>query len=361
MPSRRAFLAATATAALAAAPGAGQAWAAGAVTASSLDLAPLDPRPLLDDRVGPGLVRSVLLRWGDAVLAAAPAFTPDHPSVEAAGQQFGWDGVVAGITVPPPAGDGIARLVATIAHPWPEPAMAFPDGAAHPAIAARMQGASVLNLQFTGGRWLVVAGGYQMRRLDDTTLCRLTGPAAGAVGNVVQGLLAPSGGSATPWGTVLLGEDAVAPHLAALAGVEKRFAAAGMAARFGWVTEIDPLDPFNIPAKRTALGRFPHAGIAAGRSADGRAVVFLAIDQPDGGLLRRWPRGGRAPMTPCSIAARLRSLASRGGSWCGRRWTGRCRAWSARSMRSPLPGARGSIIPPGSRSRPAERCFSPAA
>ncbi len=293
MPSRRAFLAATAaTAAFAAAPGApgakeGVAWAAtGAVTASSLDLAPLDPKPLLDDRVGRGLVRSVLIRWGDAVLPAAPAFAPDHPSAEAAGHQFGWDGVVAGITVPPPAGDGIARLVATIAHPWPEPAMAFPDGAAHPAIAARMQGASVLDLQFTGGRWLVVAGGYQMRRLDDTTLCRLTGPAAAAVGNVVQGLLAPSGGAATPWGTVLLGEDAVAPHLAALAGVEKRFAAAGMAARFGWVTEIDPLDPFNIPAKRTALGRFPHAGIAAGRSADGRAVVFLAVDRPEGRLLR---------------------------------------------------------------------------
>lgn len=284
MISRRALIAASAALAAPLVPS--ETAAAVPVSASSLDFAPLAGKPLLDDRIAPGLLRSVLIRWGDGVLTDAPPFAPDHPEAAAAARQFGWDAVVAGITVPPPSGDGIARLVVTVAHPWPEARMMFPGGASHPAIAARAQGASVLNLQWTGGHWLVVAGGYQMRRLDDTSLCRITGPAAAAVGTVVQGLIAPASGSATPWGTVLLGEADVAPHLAALARVDRRLAAPGIAARFGWMVEIDPLDPFNIPAKRTGLGRFPHAGVAAGRSADGRGVVFLSVDQPAGALFR---------------------------------------------------------------------------
>ncbi len=242
--------------------------------------------PQLNDVVADGYQRSVIIRWGDPVLANAPPFTPDRLTETEAARQFGWDGIIAGIVTPPQAQDGIARLVMVVTHPDVSARMVFPGGADQPRVAGKLQGASVLNLSQRGGSWVVVDGGYQSRRITDGTLCTITGPAASAIGQSVQGVLAPGLGCVTPWNTVLLPEGRTDAWIARLAGRAAGFSAPGVGAGFGWVVELDALSPTSFPAKRTALGRMPRAGVACGMAADGSAVVFMTEDAPMGRLFR---------------------------------------------------------------------------
>ncbi len=48
--------------------------------------------------------------------------------------------------------------------------------------------------------------------------------------------------------------------------------------QFGYIVEIDPLQPLAAPRKRTALGRFAHEGVWSANVADGRPVVFYMGD-----------------------------------------------------------------------------------
>jgi secreted PhoX family phosphatase len=241
--------------------------------------------PGLGDTVYPGYSRYVLARWGDAVLPDAPPFTPAAPSQDQADTQFPYDAAIAGLVVPPPAQDGIRRLVMALANPDAPPRMVFPGGVDIPAVAGKLQGATVLNLQYQG-HWLTVDGGYQSRRITDGTLCQISGPAASAIGATVQGVLTPQGGCATPWGTVLFAEGDAGPWLQRLAGTGYGYADPADAPRFGWIVELNPLDPLAFPVKRTALGRFARAAVAAALTPDGRPVIFMSQDSHDGFLVR---------------------------------------------------------------------------
>ncbi len=240
----------------------------------------------LYDTVGNGFNRIVIARWGDGVLPNAPPFNPNPLTGEQADSQFPYDGVIAALINPPPAQDGIPRKVLVVATPDVPARMVFPGGVDNPDVAGREQGITIINLQYLGGRWATVDGGYQSRRIADGTLCQMSGPAAAALGGTVQGVLAPQGGCATPWGNVLLGEGDAGPWLTRLAGVGYGYADPAQAPRFGWVVDLNPLNPLDIPIKRTALGRISRSGLVATQTKDGRPVVFFTQDDPAGFLFR---------------------------------------------------------------------------
>ncbi len=248
--------------------------------------APSAQAPKLDDTVGPGYTRIVIARWGDGVLPDAPPFSPNPLTAEEAETQFPYDAVIAGLIKPPPAQDGIPRLVMVLANPDAPARMVFPGGVDIPAVAGKLQGGTILNLQYLSGRWVTVDGGYQSRRLTDGTLCQIAGPAASALGGTVQGLLAPQAACATPWATALFAEGDPTAWLTRLAGTDLGYGDPANAPKFGWVTELNPLDPGAFPVKHTALGRFARAGIAATATPDGRPVIFMSQDDPAGYLFR---------------------------------------------------------------------------
>ena len=234
----------------------------------------------LDDVPASGLKRDLLIQWGDRVAYDAPTFAPLAPNLAAAEAQFGWDTRVVAALASPRVEDGIPRAVLAVGHPTLDPAMAFADGRDRPEVAGAMQGASLINIQRRGGVWMAIEGGYQMRRLHARTLCRL-----GGAGGSARGVFGVTGGSATPWGSLLLSEGEGAAWARRQPGAE--------ASQAGHVVELDPFEPQSVPVKRSALGRLGARDVAAALATDGRAVVFLA-DGREGGLLWRFVSDGQA-------------------------------------------------------------------
>ncbi|WP_165839053.1 PhoX family protein [Roseicella frigidaeris] len=266
------------------------------------DLAPMPLPVKQDDSIARGYRRDALVRWGDRVTFDAPPWAPLRPDPEGAAAQFGWDARLAGVAAPTQqAADGIPRAVLAVVHPTVQPGFAFPGGRDQPAAAAMMQGASLLNLE-RRGRWVVVDGGFQSRRLTAATLCRLSGPFGQGPGGQgsVRGVLGLQGGCVTPWGTLLLAEGDPAPWLARLGADPAQMPPAG----YGWVVELNPFDPQSLPVKRTALGRFAHGDVAATLSRDGHAVVYLT-DRRAGGFLFRFVSAGTATAEDALDAGRL--------------------------------------------------------
>lgn len=149
------------------------------------------------------------------------------------------------------------------------------------------------------------------RRITAATPMMITGPAAGhammrtsadPTGTRVLGTLNNCAHGYTPWGTYLTceenwafyfnGREKPTPHEARWGlrkdgrgyrwhDHEERFDVnkhVNEHNRFGWVVEIDPMDPTSTPIKRTALGRAAHEGAWVTQTKDGRAVVYMGED-----------------------------------------------------------------------------------
>jgi len=176
-------------------------------------------------------------------------------------------------------------------------------------------GVSVVELAQDDGNWNIVIDSPYNRRITADTPMEITGPARGH--DWLKTAADPSGTSAlgtgnncgngrTPWGTYLTCEENFNGYFSASdekqdigdawarygigpkdwgyawATADERFDISkhpNEPNRWGYIVEIDPLDPTSTPKKRTALGRFKHENIEVVLAADGRVVAYSGDDE----------------------------------------------------------------------------------
>jgi hypothetical protein len=272
-----------------------------------------------------GYEAQVVIRWGDPVIAGAPAFDPANLSVAAQEKQFGYNCDYIGL-YPLPAGSTVGdRFLMVVNHEYTNTNLMFAgmgEGRASRTKASKAQveiemaahGGSAIEIAREGTAWKVVPDSKYARRITGTTPIEVSGPAAGhdklktsadPTGTKVLGMLNNCAGGETPWGTWLTAEEnfngyfggdaekmpdakaykrygiskdtwyAWAQHIDRF-NVEKE---PNEPNRFGWIVEIDPYDPTATPIKRTALGRFKHEGCHHALTKDGRVVVYMGDDE----------------------------------------------------------------------------------
>jgi secreted PhoX family phosphatase len=277
--------------------------------------------------VAEGYRAEVLIRWGDKVLGDAPAFDVQNQSAAAQAKQFGYNNDFIGY-IPlarHPHGwgwghDSNDRGLLVVNHEYTDAQLMFPVSSPRTQalvdIEMAAHGGSVLEVRKDAGKWSVVDNSSYARRITATTEMRISGPAAGnakmktsadPTGTKVFGMVNNCAGGVTPWGTWLTCEENFNGYFidpsSSLTGHPnetgfKRYGVPGNtydwgkfydrfdiakepneANRFGWVVEIDPLDPDSKPVKRTALGRFKHEGAENIVNRDGRLVIYAGDDQ----------------------------------------------------------------------------------
>jgi secreted PhoX family phosphatase len=273
--------------------------------------------------VAPGYDADILIRWGDPVFADAPAFDPMNQTPESQARQFGYNNDYIGLH---PLSD--RRAVLCVNHEYTNEEVMFPgigrqdkdgfpdmtDTLVRTEMAAH--GGTVIEIERgADGKWRADPSGALNRRITAFTPMRISGPAAGhdrmktsddPSGTAVLGTINNCAGGMTPWGTYLMAEENFHGYFWGKDGVDAhpeaealgRYGAPGEwyawgkfedrfdvtkepneVNRFGWVVEVDIMDPASTPVKRTALGRFKHEGAESIVNGDGRVVIYMGDDQ----------------------------------------------------------------------------------
>ena len=265
-----------------------------------------------------GYVAQAIAAWGEPVgiLGNMPAFRDDasNPAADQAVQMgMHHDGIHFY-----PLGAGAAgsrRGLLVMNHEYTDDGLLHTDGmktwsAEKVQKAQAAHGVSVIEVELKDGRWQMVRPSRYARRFTAFTPFAVQGPAAGHAlmktaadpdGRRVLGTLNNCASGMTPWGTYLSGEENFAFYFdggETLDAHQQRWGLRKSGAygwpqhderfnaakhpnefnRFGWVVEIDPLDPASTPVKRTALGRAAHEGAWVAVTKDGRAVVYSGED-----------------------------------------------------------------------------------
>lgn len=175
-------------------------------------------------------------------------------------------------------------------------------------------GVSVMQIEQSGNRWRIVRDGTLNRRITADTPMAITGPARGHTllktstdpgSTTVLGTFNNCGNGRTPWGTYLACEEnfnsyfaSSDPGFALTAEMERygvkikgrgygwehqdaRFDISknpNEVNRFGYIVEIDPLDPQSTPRKLTALGRLKHENAEVVLASNGQVIVYMGDD-----------------------------------------------------------------------------------
>jgi secreted PhoX family phosphatase len=180
--------------------------------------------------------------------------------------------------------------------------------------AQAAHGVSVFEVRRIGGVWKLQPQARLNRRITANTEMRLSGPASGSAllktqadptGTVALGTFNNCANGRTPWGTFLTCEENFNGYFGSADSLSdnaafKRYGISAKGAghnwhpfdgrfdlaknpnepnRFGWVVEIDPMDPTSTPIKRTALGRIKHENAEVVVNADGHVVVYMGDDE----------------------------------------------------------------------------------
>ncbi len=283
----------------------------------SLAFTPVAPNVRDNVTVPRGFTYDVVVRWGDPVTSDAPAFDAYHQSPESAAKQFGYNNDYVGVL---PITSSKAVLVAN--NEYTDEELMFPAGVYDDAtvkkIAMASHGMSVVEIERgrKAGSWRRSnhRGARLNRRITASTPFVVDGPAAGSErlrtsadpsGRRVLGTFANCSGGTTPWGTVLSGEENFNGYFDKSGALDSRYSESyaryGLTGsgrgwkdvdqrfdltaephepfRFGWVVEVDPLDPKSTPRKHSMLGRFKHEGANVTIARDGRAVVYMGDDE----------------------------------------------------------------------------------
>ena len=277
--------------------------------------------------VADGYSADILIRWGDPVMPGAPEFDPMNQTAAAQEKQFGYNCDFVGFGPLPYGSNSSDHGLLCVNHEYTDEEVMFPGMVMEQQEAnfARMtkdlveiemaaHGGTIIEVKKEGGKWTVVKDSPYNRRISlRSTVMDITGPAAGSdrmktswdhTGTQVVGTANNCAGGITPWGTYLLAEENFNGYFWGdrdqhpEADKLKRYGAPGgwyawgryfdrfhvnkepnEVNRFGWIVEVDPLDPNAVPKKRTALGRFKHEGAETIVNKDGKVVIYSGDDE----------------------------------------------------------------------------------
>ena len=282
---------------------------------------PVPPSAADSLAVPPGYEAALLYKWGDptGMPGAMPPWRPDA-STTAVDQAVQAGMHHDGMHFFPLAHDGQRGLL-VLNHEYTDEGLLHGDGArgAHSLERVRKSqhamGVSVIEVAAGRGGWQLLLPSRHARRIHGNTPMRIAGPAAGApamrtalnpAGDAVLGTFANCAMGVTPWGTYLTCEENFQGYFggpgrapADLPASLRRYGVApggqwvdwwqhderfdvtrhpNEANRFGWVVEIDPMDPTSTPVKRTALGRKRQESATCTLTRDGRVAVYMGDD-----------------------------------------------------------------------------------
>ncbi|GAA1918445.1 PhoX family phosphatase [Streptomyces sodiiphilus] len=280
-----------------------------------LGFAPVPPSSADTFTVPEGYETQVLIPWGTPIRPGGPAWRKDGSNTaEEQAEQIGMNHDGMHFFPLGRGSEGNRRGMLVLNHEYIDAQLLYPDGdeemtAEKVRKALEAHGVSAVEIESVDGRWRVVDSPRARRVTGNTPVTfsgpvradhpalRASGPARGTLNNCAHGF--------TPWGTYLTCEENWNGYFGtedtswrptaeqARYGVsargfgyrwhlaDPRFDVAVNANelnRFGWVVEIDPMDPRSVPVKRTALGRIKHEGITLTESR-GRIVGYTGDDQ----------------------------------------------------------------------------------
>ena len=264
----------------------------------------------------PGYTHHIVGSWGDPIFSSGSPFDPVTRGTGAS-QELALGDNNDGMALFPLGED---HGVFVVNHEYVNRDLFHPEGVQNADDVRKSKaghGVGVFEIKKTDGEWKIVVDGPLNRRITADTPMEITGPvrghdmvktAADPEGVTALGTWNNCGNGETPWGTYLACEENFNGYFATTGDpdafertpLQKRYGVGpkdwgyswyqhderfdlsknpNEPNRFGYIVEIDPMDPNSVPKKRTALGRFKHENAAVVIADNGHVVVYLGDDE----------------------------------------------------------------------------------